>query len=149
MEGSLHRSRWIRGLYFAAGVAALVAGLLGIVLPVLPTTPFVLLAAACFAKSSDRFYNALLNHRLTGPLIADWRTHGAMQRKTKHWAVLMMALSFGTSILVIHSFWHRIMLLAMATILGVFYLACPRAARAPDRPNSGNRLSRDLTPFAV
>lgn len=131
MEGSLHRSRWIRGLYFAAGVAALVAGLLGIVLPVLPTTPFVLLAAACFAKSSDRFYNALLNHRLTGPVIADWRTHGAMQRKTKHWAVLMMALSFGTSILVIHSFWHRIMLLAMATILGVFIWRVPVRPEPP------------------
>lgn len=125
MEGSLHRSRWIRGLYFAAGVAALVAGLMGIVLPVLPTTPFVLLAAACFARSSDRFYNALLNHRLTGPVIADWRTHGAMRRKTKHWAAFMMVLSFGTSILIMHSFWHRIMLLAMATILGVFIWRVP------------------------
>ena len=134
MEGSLHRSRWIRGLYFAAGIAALVAGLLGIVLPVLPTTPFVLLAAACFAKSSDRFYNALLNHRLTGPIIADWRTHGAMQRKTKRWAALMMVLSFGTSILIMHSFWHRIMLLAMATVLGVFIWRVPVRPEPPADP---------------
>lgn len=125
MEGSLHRARWIRGLYFAVGVVALVAGLAGIVLPVLPTTPFVLLAAACFARSSDRFYNALLNHRLTGSIISDWRTHGAMQRKTKHWAAFMMVLSFGTSILIMHSFWHRIMLLAMATILGIFIWRVP------------------------
>ena len=134
MEGALHRSRWIRGLYFAAGIAALVAGLLGIVLPVLPTTPFVLLAAACFAKSSDRFYNALLNHRLTGPIIADWRTHGAMQRKTKRWAALMMGLSFGTSILIMHSFWHRIMLLAMATVLGVFIWRVPVRPEPPADP---------------
>lgn len=134
MAGSLHRSRWIRGLYFAAGIAALVAGLLGIVLPVLPTTPFVLLAAACFAKSSDRFYNALLNHRLTGPIIADWRTHGAMQRKTKRWAALMMVLSFGTSILIMHSFWHRIMLLAMATVLGVFIWRVPVRPEPPADP---------------
>ncbi|MDO8283671.1 MAG: YbaN family protein [Rhodoferax sp.] len=136
MEGSLHRSRWLRGLYFAAGVAALVAGLMGIVLPVLPTTPFVLLAAACFAKSSDRFYNALLNHRLTGPLIADWQTHGAMQRKTKHWAALMMVLSFGTSILIMDSFWHRIMLLAMATVLGVFIWRVPVRPESPADPTA-------------
>jgi len=136
MEGSLHRSRWIRGLYFAAGVAALVAGLVGIVLPVLPTTPFVLLAAACFAKSSDHFYNALLNHRLTGPLIADWRTYGAMQRKTKHWAAFMMVLSFGTSILIMHSFWHRIMLLAMAAVLGVFIWRVPVRPEPPADPTA-------------
>lgn len=106
----LHRSRLVRGLYFAAGVAALVAGALGVVLPVLPTTPFVLLAAACFAKSSDRFYNALLRHRVAGPLIADWREHGAMKRKVKHWAALMMVLSFGASIWVLQSTWHRAML---------------------------------------
>lgn len=138
MKGSLHRSRWIRGLYFAAGVAALIAGLLGIVLPVLPTTPFVLLAAACFAKSSDRFYNALLTHRFTGPLIADWRTHGAMRRKTKHWAAVMMVVSFGTSILIMHSFWHRIMLLAMATILGVFIWRVPVRPEPPADPTAAS-----------
>lgn len=136
MEGSLHRSRWIRGLYFAAGLAALVAGLMGIVLPVLPTTPFVLLAAACFARSSDRFYSALLNHRLTGPVIADWRTHGAMRRKTKRWAACMMVLSFGSSMLIMHSFWHRIMLLAMATVLGIFIWRIPVRPEPPTDPTT-------------
>lgn len=127
----VHRSRLIRSLYFATGIAALIAGGLGVVLPLLPTTPFVLLAAACFAKSSDRFYNAMLRHRIAGPIIADWREHGAMKRKTKHWAAGMMALSFGTSILVLGSLWHRVMLLAMAVILGFFIWRVPVRPDAP------------------
>ena len=115
----------VRGLYFAAGLCALVAGGLGVVLPVL--------AAACFARSSDRFYNAMLNHRIAGPIIADWREHGAMKRKTKLWALLMMALSFGTSLLLVPTFWHRVMLLGMAAVL-VFFIW-----RVPTRPDPQRR----------
>jgi len=115
----------VRGLYFTAGILALIAGGFGVVLPVLPTTPFVLLAAACFARSSDRFYNGMLNHRIAGPIIADWREYGAMKRKTKGWAVLMMALSFGTSMLIVPSMWHRVMLLGLALVLGFFIWRVP------------------------
>lgn len=138
---AVHRSPWVRALYFAAGVVALVAGGFGVVLPVLPTTPFVLLAAACFARSSDRFYNAMLNHRIAGPIIADWREHGAMQRKTKRWAALMMVLSFGTSLLIMHSFWHRVMLLAMAMVLGFFIWRVPvRPDMPPADPESTDNV---------
>ncbi len=101
------------------------------VLPVLPTAPFVLLAAACFARSSDRLYNAMLNHRIAGPIIADWREHGAMKRKTKMWALLMMVLSFGTSLLLVPSFWHRVMLLCMAAVLGFFIWRVPTRPHPP------------------
>ena len=102
----LHRSALVRGLY-------------------LPTTPFVLLAAACFARSSDRFYNAMLNHRIAGPIIADWREHHAMRRKTKQWAALMMVLSFGTSILVVPTLQLQLFLLGMALVLGLFIWRVP------------------------
>lgn len=121
----IHRSALVRGLYFTVGLLALAAGIAGVVLPVLPTTPFVLLAAACFARSSDRFYNGLLNHRIAGPIVADWREHRAVKRKTKQWAALMMALSFGTSMLVVPAQWHRIMLLGMALVLGFFIWRVP------------------------
>lgn len=121
----IHRSRTVRGLYFAAGIFALIAAGFGVVLPVLPTAPFVLLAAACFARSSDRFYNGMLNHRIAGPIIADWREYGAMKRKTKRWAYLMMALSFGTSMLVVPTNWHRLMLLGLALVLGFFIWRVP------------------------
>lgn len=115
----------VRGLYLVAGILSLAAGIAGAVLPVLPTTPFVLLAAACFARSSDRFYSAMLNHRIAGPIIADWREHRAMKRKTKQWAALMMVLSFGTSMLVVPTMWHRLMLLGMALVLGFFIWRVP------------------------
>jgi uncharacterized membrane protein YbaN (DUF454 family) len=121
----VHRSPVVRGLYLVAGILSLAAGIAGAVLPVLPTTPFVLLAAACFARSSDRFYNAMLNQRIAGPIIADWREYGAMKRKTKRWAVLMMVLSFGTSMLVVPTMWHRLMLLGMALVLGFFIWRVP------------------------
>ena len=75
----------------------------------------------------------MLNHRIAGPIIADWREHGAMKRKTKLWALLMMALSFGTSLLLVPTFWHRVMLLGMAAVL-VFFIW-----RVPTRPDPQRR----------
>jgi len=63
---------------------------LGVVLPILPTTPFLLLAAACFAKSSHRFYRVLLENRIFGPLIRDWREHRAIPLRAKIVAITVM-----------------------------------------------------------
>jgi len=55
-------------------------GVLGVFLPLLPTTPFLLLAAACFVRSSDRLYSSLMNHRILGPFIRNYRDHKAISR---------------------------------------------------------------------
>jgi uncharacterized membrane protein YbaN (DUF454 family) len=83
--------RWQRLLWLAAGAAALATGIVGIVLPVLPTTPFVLLAAACFARGSPRLEAWLLAHPRFGPAIRDWRTHRAVPLRAKQLAWTMMA----------------------------------------------------------
>ena len=70
-----HDSRMVRILYLTLGIASLVLAVLGVVLPVLPTTPFILLAAACFARSSERFHDRLLSNRFAGPIIREWREH--------------------------------------------------------------------------
>ena len=67
-------------------------------LPVLPTTPFVLLAAACFARSSKRFHDWLLGHRSFGPLVREWQEHRSIPYRTKLTAIVLMALSLGASI---------------------------------------------------
>jgi hypothetical protein len=72
-----------------------ITGLVGIVLPILPTTPFVLLAAACWAKSSDKFHQWLINHKVFGTMVINWEQHRAIPRKAKYLAWLMMALSCG------------------------------------------------------
>ncbi|MEC9364289.1 MAG: YbaN family protein [Pseudomonadota bacterium] len=88
----------VRWLLIAAGWLSLVLGLIGILLPVLPTTPFVLLAAACFARSSARFHTMLLRHRACGPLLTEWEQHRSIPRRTKLWAIVLMSLTLGSSI---------------------------------------------------
>ena len=94
-----HRSRIVRGLLFAAGLLSVGLGVLGVFLPVLPTTPFMILAAACFAQSSDRFYQWLLNHRVFGQMIRDWREHGTIPLRAKLIAIPLIVLTIGASIL--------------------------------------------------
>lgn len=86
------RPIWQRMLWVAAGVLALALGIVGIFLPLLPTTPLVLLAAFCFARGSTRCERWLLTHPRFGPMIRDWRLRRAIPRRVKHLAWAMMAL---------------------------------------------------------
>lgn len=88
----------IRAFWFAIGTIALFLGALGVVLPLLPTTPFILLAAFAFAQSSDRWHAWLVNHRVFGPIIEDWRLHGAIDRRTKVISAISMAGVFALSV---------------------------------------------------
>lgn len=121
----IHDSRLVRGIYLAVGFAALILGAVGIVLPVLPTTPFVLLAAACFARSSKRFHDMLLANRIAGPIIREWVEHRSIQRRVKRWVYLLLALSFGSSILVMPSVGYQVMLAVLGIILTVFVWRIP------------------------
>ena len=93
-----HDSRLVRGLYLGAGFAFTGIGVLGIFLPVLPATPFMLLAAACFARGSARFYNWLLNNRSFGPTILEWRRHRSIPWRTKIVAIVLMSGTLAISI---------------------------------------------------
>jgi uncharacterized membrane protein YbaN (DUF454 family) len=83
----------IRTAYFAAGALALLLGAIGLFLPLLPTIPFVILAAFCFARSSPRLEARLLAHPTLGPHIIAWRSRGAISRKGKSAALLAFAAS--------------------------------------------------------
>ena len=97
--GSHHRHPMPVRLVFAGlGTLFVLLGMMGLFLPVLPTTPFLLLAAACYARSSRRIFNWLLNHPHFGPLIREWREHRSMPYRAKRMALLLIALSFGLSI---------------------------------------------------
>lgn len=76
-----------RLLWMAAGWTAFGAGAVGAVLPLVPTVPFMLLAAFCFARGSDRVHAWLLAHPSFGPAILDWQEHGAISPPAKRWAV--------------------------------------------------------------
>ncbi len=81
------------------GIVSLALGALGVFLPLLPTTPFVLLAAIAFANSSERLHQWLLDHDVFGPLIANWRSHGAISRRTKIVSLVSMVAIVGISLL--------------------------------------------------
>lgn len=98
IEARTHASATVRALMIAAGTLSLVLGVIGIFTPVLPTTPFVLLAAACYARGSERVFRWLLGHRTFGPLVADWHRYRSIPRRIKWIALAMMATSLGVSI---------------------------------------------------
>lgn len=81
------------------GCLALLLGVIGIVLPLLPTVPFLLLAAWCFAKSSESLHLWLMNHPTLGPPIHDWQTRGAISQRAKRLASLSMAAVFLVSVM--------------------------------------------------
>jgi uncharacterized membrane protein YbaN (DUF454 family) len=88
----------MRFIWTILGFFALGIGIIGIFLPLIPTVPLVLLAAFCFAKSSDRLHDWLIKNRLFGPMISDWNEKGAIQPKAKKMATLSIAIIFCISI---------------------------------------------------
>ena len=84
-------SRAARITWLIVGLLALALGAIGIALPLLPTTPFILLAAFAFAQSSEKLHQWLLDHNVFGPLIENWQQHGAISRRTKVVSVVSMA----------------------------------------------------------
>jgi uncharacterized protein len=95
-----------RVLWFAAGACAVLLAVVGFVLPLLPTVPFLLLAAFCFSRSCERCERWMLEHPRFGPPIRDWREHHAVPLRVKQFAVLMMAFSSAGSWWLLASPWR-------------------------------------------
>ena len=119
-EARPHDSRALRWLFLALGFVFVGLGIVGALLPVMPTTPFLLVAAACFARASPRFYNALLNNRTFGPLIVEWRRHRSIPRRTKLWAIALMS---GTLTISIVFFVPDPLLQGLLAVLGLLLAA--------------------------
>jgi uncharacterized membrane protein YbaN (DUF454 family) len=97
-ESELHPSRVVRVALLTLGTLALLLGIIGVFLPVLPTTPFVLVAAACYARASEKFYRRLLANKTFGLLIVEWRRHRSIPYRVKLIAIAMMSLTICVSI---------------------------------------------------
>lgn len=114
-----HLNRWF---YLSLGGLFFSLGLIGVLLPLLPTTPFMILAAACFAKSSPRFHQALLNNRWIGADLRRWEHTKTMKRSTKKRATWVIVVTFSVSIaLVSETLALQLMLMVIAMVL-LFFL---------------------------
>lgn len=107
----------LRWLLFSVGWGCVVLGAIGVVLPVLPTTPFLLLAAACFDRSSPRFHRWLLSTKLFGPLIENWQRERYIEKRSKRVALIVVAITFTSSILIVEP-------LALKGMLVGFWATC-------------------------
>ena len=87
----------MRLLWLTLGLLCLALGLIGVVLPLLPTVPFMLLATFSFARSSERLHSWLVDHPRFGPAIQDWQNHGAISLRAKRMATGMIAAVYALS----------------------------------------------------
>ena len=95
------RKRIKKYLLILLGSLFVVLGIIGAVLPILPTTPFLLLALACFAKSSPFFHQILLNNRWFGSALQQWEKDKSISRNVKIKAMIMIVLTFSVSIVIL------------------------------------------------
>ncbi len=106
-----------RLLLLSLGWLAIALGTLGIVLPLLPTTPFMLLAAWCFARSSPRFHHWLMWRSPFGRYLRHWQQHRAMPPGSKGRAIALIVMSFALSLYLVEVLWVRVMLLILLMAL--------------------------------
>ena len=119
-------ARW---LWFGLGWLFLGLGLLGVALPVLPTTPFLLLALWAFSRSSRRFHDWLYHHRVLGPPLQRWRRERVVPARVKAVAILSMLASLAWVALGLRAPWYGVLATAALVAFGVAFLA-----RLPSRP---------------
>ena len=104
--------QWI---FFALGWLFLALGVIGLFLPLVPTTSFLLLSAACFTRSSDRLYNWLINHPLFGTYIRNYREHHAITLRAKVVSLAALWIGIGaTALFAVTALWLKLLLLAIA-----------------------------------
>jgi hypothetical protein len=120
----------LRWTLFISGFIAIGLGIIGIFLPLLPTVPFLLLALACFGRSSERFYGWLLNHTHLGPLIRPFLQGRGMTRAIKIRAIGLLWISIAFSALfLINVFWVQGVLLVTGLGVTLYLLSLPTAEK--------------------
>lgn len=108
-----------RYLLIISGSLSILLGMIGIVLPILPTTPFLILAAFCFLRSSGRLYNWLIGHKVFGRYIYNYMTYRAVMKRTKIVAMVLLWASLLISILVVDNLHIRLLLLVVGLAVSI------------------------------
>ena len=134
--------------YLLCGWTSLALGVVGIAVPLLPTTPFVLLAALCFSRASTRLHRWLLNHRWFGATIRQWEETRTVRRATKVKASVAIAASFLVTVIwFAPALYWKIALGLLGAALAAFVVSLPEQAPQPQpaRPRRNAVPNGDLT----
>lgn len=128
-------------IYIGLGWLTIGLGVVGIFLPLLPTTPFMLLAAWFFAKGSPRLHDWICNHPRFGGPIRDWNNHGVISRRAKCMAMLAFFVVIAVSLIFVESRWVVMVQVLVAVPVSLFILSRPSEPRLVKvtNPTAGNR----------
>lgn len=119
-------------LFLAAlGCLCVALGVIGIFLPLLPTTPFLLLAAWLFARSSKRFHHWLVSHPKLGPFILMWQSGNGIERKVKIRILICLWASMGVSMIIIAKLWAVMALSCSGLGVSIYILKLPTINKEP------------------
>ncbi len=127
-----------RWLLTTIGIISVGLGTAGIFLPLLPTTPFLLLAAACFIRSSDRLYQWLIHNRWFGSYIRNYREHRALPLRAKVIALILLwtTMSYSVFALVVNKV-LQVSLLLIAAVVTVYLLSLKTLAKEKPKTEAG------------
>jgi len=117
----------MRSLWFISGWVCVATGAVGVILPLLPTVPFLLLAALCFAKSSDAAHNWLITHKTFGPPIQDWHQSGSIRRPAKVIATGCIITAFCVSFALGINWWALSLQALVLICVSIFIWSRPEA----------------------
>lgn len=118
-------SNAMRYFLIVSGWLSVTLGVIGIVVPLLPTTPFILLAGGCFAKSSPRFHNWLLNHAFFGPIIKNYQGNQGIPRNVKIRAIIFIWITLSVSIMLLSITWLRVAIFILGLVLTTMLWRAP------------------------
>jgi uncharacterized membrane protein YbaN (DUF454 family) len=132
----------------AIGILAVILGVLGIFLPLLPTTPFLLLASACFARASPWLHNWLQTNRVFGNYLRDYENGHGIPLRGKVWILVFMWASMGYSLWRTDLLWLRLLIVLTGICVSVYltrFVPTRRARAAEKRPGSGLEAAASLS----
>jgi len=121
-----------RRLFFAAGHICTFLGVIALILPLIPTSPFLIVGAACYARSSEKFHRLLLTNRYFGPVIRQWEQNRCLERKVKVMAVAVLAAAFLSSAFLFLETWPARGLVILVGLIAILCVAGIPACRGKD-----------------
>lgn len=112
-ETKIEENRFKRVFYFVMGVVSVIMGIIGIFLPVWPTTIFIIVAAWFFVRSSEKYYQILIRNKMFGKMIRNYREYRGIESKARIKSLFMMYLTLGISMYFVDILWVRLLLVAV------------------------------------